>query len=195
MKASVRDLGIFFQVSMVLVSMVLMSTLAGCGVADRVGNRFGDTWAGDIFGNQERVRVTIDSDAEVNPDVDGKPLSVVVRIYQLSERAPFATASPRQLWDDEKAVLGNSLISQREITLLPDQQKVDVAALDPKAQFVGVAAFFRNTASAQWQALFAADELRNDGLLSASEGVRLHLVGDRIEVERGENLLTQSAAP
>lgn len=179
MMASVRGLGIG----------ILVVLLAGCGVADRVGNRFGDTWAGDLFGNQERVRVSVDSDAMVNPDVDGDPLSVVVRIYQLSEQAPFATASPRQLWSDGRSVLGDSLVSQREITLLPDQQKVDVASLDPKTQFVGVAAFFRNTVDDRWHVVFDADELRNDGLLSASEGVRLHLVDDRIEVERGEDLL------
>lgn len=179
MMASVRVLGLG-------LCMVL---LAGCGVADRVGNRFGDTWAGDLFGNQERVRVTIDSDDSVNPDVDGEPLSVVVRIYQLSEQPSFATASPRQLWSEGEDVLGNSLLSQREVTLLPGEQKVDVAALAPNAQFVGVAAFFRNTVSDDWHVVFDAEELRNDGLLSASEGVRLRLVDDRVEVERGHDLL------
>ncbi|WFF43391.1 type VI secretion system lipoprotein TssJ [Salinicola endophyticus] len=177
------------HVSAFLLMGWLVVLLAGCGVADRVGKRFDDTWAGDLFGNSERVRVTIDSDSALNPDVDGEPLSVVVRIYQLTERAPFATASPRQLWANPRGVLGNSLVSQRELTLLPGTRKVDTAALDPSAQFVGVAAFFRNTVSDDWHVIFDANELRNDGLLSASEGVRLHLVDDRIEVDRGHDLL------
>ncbi|WP_110687081.1 type VI secretion system lipoprotein TssJ [Salinicola aestuarinus] len=170
---------------------LLIVALAGCGVADRVGNRVDDTWAGDLLGNKERVRVTVDADASVNPGADGEPLSVVVRVYQLTERTAFTTASPRQLWREGEAVLGNALVSEREITLLPGEDKVDVAALDPTTQFVGVAAFFRNTISGEWQALFAATELRNDGLLSASEGVKLELVEDRIVVERGQNLLEQ----
>ncbi|WP_110657979.1 type VI secretion system lipoprotein TssJ [Salinicola halimionae] len=179
MMASVRILGMG----------LLVALLAGCGVADRVGNRLGDTWAGDLLGNQERVRVTIDSDESVNPDADGKPLSVVVRIYQLTEQSSFATASPRQLWSDGESILGNSLLAQREVTLLPGEEKVDTATLKPSAQYVGVAAFFRNTVSDDWHVIFDAEELRNDGLLSASEGVKLHLVGDRVEVVRGHDLL------
>ena len=179
MRASIRNWGM----------LLLLLSVTGCGVADRVGNRFEGTWAGDLFGNRERVRVTVDAAAMVNPDVDGDPLSVVIRIYQLSERAPFATASPRALWGDGKSVLGSSLISQREITVLPSEEKVDTSALDPKAQFIGVAAFYRNTVDGRWHVLFDADELRRDGLLSASEGIRLHLVDDRIEIERGHDLL------
>ncbi|MCK0714554.1 type VI secretion system lipoprotein TssJ [Chromohalobacter sarecensis] len=168
-----------------------MISIAGCGVADRVGNRFEGTWAGDLFGNEERVRVTVDADEMVNPDVDHDPLSVVVRIYQLSEQASFAMASPRALWSDGKRMLGSSLISRREITLMPNQQKVDTSGLDPKTQFIGVAAFYRNAVDDRWHVIFDADELRRDGLLSASEGIRLHLVDSRIEIERGQNLLDE----
>ncbi|MBZ9556816.1 MULTISPECIES: type VI secretion system lipoprotein TssJ [unclassified Modicisalibacter] len=165
--------------------------LSGCGVADRVGSRFDDTWAGDLFANPERVQVAVEAGDSVNPDVDGDPLSVVVRIYQLTERPPFATASPRQLWRDDEAALGDSLLSRRELTVLPGERAVDTAALAPRAQFVGVAAFFRNTVSGAWHVLFDAEALREGGWLGASDGVRLRLVGDRIEVERGENLLSE----
>lgn len=179
MKVFIRSLGV----------CSLLLALVGCGVADRVGNRFEDTWAGELVGNEERVRVVINADESLNPGADGKPLSVVLRIYQLSERGPFATASPRQLWNDAEGVLGRGLISQREVTLLPGQLKVDLAALDPAAQYVGVAAFFRNTFNNDWQAVFSADQLRTDGLLGASEGVYLHLVEDRMEVTRGQTFL------
>lgn len=170
-------------------SFLIAVLLAGCGVADRVGNRFDGSWAGDLFGNQERVRVAVEGSDELNPDVAGEPLSVVLRIYQLSERPPFVMTSPRQLWQNTEEVLGSSLVSQRELIVLPGEQRVDVAMLDPQTQYVGVAAFFRNVVNDEWQVLFDAETLRRDGLLSASEGVRLRLVEDRIEVERGSNLL------
>ncbi|SEF73317.1 type VI secretion system protein VasD [Marinobacterium lutimaris] len=170
---------------------LLVATLLGCGVADRVGNRFSDSWVGELVGNEERVRVTVNSDEWLNPGASGEPLSVVVRIYQLSESGAFVSASPRQLWSGADLVLGHGLISEREITVLPGEQKVDVSALALQTQYVGVAAFFRNTGYyGDWHVVFDADELRKDGLLGASEGVRLHLAGDRIEVERGDNLLS-----
>lgn len=179
MTSLVRNLGI--------ICLLLM--LSGCGIADRVGNRFEDTWAGDLFANPERVRVTVMADESVNPNVDGDPLSVVVRIYQLNERSPFAIVSPRQLWRDDEAALGDSLLSRRELTVLPGEQEIDTAALAPRAHFVGIAAFFRNTVSDAWHVLFDAEMLREGGWLGASDGVRLRLVDDRIEVERGEDLL------
>jgi len=169
----------------------LIFALLGCGVADRVGNRFEDTWAGELVGNKEQVRVTINADESLNPDVDGKSLSVVLRIYQLSEIGAFVTANPRQLWNDADRVLGKGLISKREITVLPGQFKVDVAALDPAVQFVGVAAFFRNTLNDDWQVVFDADELRDDGLLGESEGVHLYLVEDHLKVRRGLTFLAR----
>lgn len=179
----IRGLGIFF----------LVAALGGCGVADRIGGHMKDTWAGELFSNQEIVRVSLDADEQVNPNVDGRPLSVVVRIYQLTEAEPFRTMSPRLLWSDGDTFLGKELLSQREVTVLPGQQDVvDVSALNPQTQFVGVAAFFRNSVDTQWQVLFDADELRNDGLLSSAEGVHLRLSGNQIVVERGNNLIDSS---
>ncbi|WP_090133340.1 type VI secretion system lipoprotein TssJ [Kushneria avicenniae] len=175
-----------------LVLMLCMVFLVGgCGVADRVGNRMSDSWAGDLFGNQERVRVVIASDASLNPDTQGEPLSVVVRLYQLGELPPFATAAPDQLWDNPDDVLGEALLSQRELTVLPGDEKIDVAALDEKTRYVGIAAFFRHTQRNVWHVALDADELRRDGLLSASEGIRVRLVDDRIELERGDDLINR----
>jgi len=179
MKGFVRSLGV--------CSLVVL--LLGCGVADRVGNRFGDTWAGELVGNEDRVRVTILADDSLNPDIDGEPLSVVLRIYQLTEIGTFAISSPHNLWTDADQVLGKALVSQREVTLLPGEFKIDVAALDPGAQFVGVAAFFRNSFRDDWKVVFDADELRRDGLLGASEGVHLYLVDDQLKVGRGDTFL------
>ncbi|MCM2130794.1 type VI secretion system lipoprotein TssJ [Larsenimonas sp. GH3-8] len=165
--------------------------VGGCGVADRVGNRMSNSWAGDLFGNQERVRVVITSDASLNPDVQGEPLSVVVRLYQLGELPPFATAAPDRLWDDAEGVLGDSLISQRELTLLPGAERIDVAPLDERTRYVGIAAFFRHTGGNAWHVALNANELRRDGLISASEGIRVKLAGDRMELERGDDLINR----
>ncbi|SPJ33578.1 hypothetical protein KSP9073_01587 [Kushneria phyllosphaerae] len=135
--------------------------------------------------------MVIDSDTSLNPDAQGEPLSVVVRLYQLEALPPFATAAPDQLWRDADDALGSALISQRELTLLPNDEKIDVAALDQKTRYVGIAAFFRHTEQNVWHVALDADELRRDGLLSASDGIRIRLVNDRIELERGDDLINR----
>lgn len=173
--------------------VILAAALSGCGVADRIGGHMEDTWAGELFSNQEIVRVSASADDALNPNIDGRPLSVVVRIYQLTEEEPFRSISSSLLWSDGDEILGRELLSQREVTILPGQKNViDVSALNPRAQYVGVAAFFRDNVDSNWHVLFDADDLRHDGLLSASEGVHLRLQSNQIVVERGENLLNSS---
>ena len=55
----------------------------------------------------------------LNPNAQGDPSPVFLRIYQLSERAAFDDADFWALADDDQAVLGSSLLSRDEIEICP----------------------------------------------------------------------------
>ncbi|WP_084004477.1 type VI secretion system lipoprotein TssJ [Terasakiispira papahanaumokuakeensis] len=170
-------------------------SLVGCGVASRMGQQVDGSWAGDmLFSDSPQMNVAIEADEAVNPDPMGQPLSVVLRIYQLRELQGFAQASMDQLWSDDEQVLADGMVSRREVTVLPDESVEDSAKLSPQAQYVGVAAFFRNPAGGSWRVAFDADAIRDDGILWSSDGVRLRLEGDRIEVVEGADLQVTSGA-
>ena len=102
-----------------LIAAALLLTLAGCGVTDRIGKRMEDSWAADMLADSEKVILTSDGGNQLNPDAEGKPLSVVMRVYQLTDLERFAATDAETLWDTPQKALGNTLVEAREITLLP----------------------------------------------------------------------------
>ncbi|WP_414501993.1 type VI secretion system lipoprotein TssJ [Zymobacter sp. IVIA_5232.4 C2] len=179
-----------------LKGLILLSIfgLAGCGVGSRVGDQM-DGGLGDMLFSRDKVTtVQLKGDENLNPDPSGKPLSVVVRIYQLNAVDAFRNADMAALWSDSKGVLGESLLSERTVTVVPKGTAKDSSKLSPDAQFIGVAAFFRNSTGAAWHVAFSAQALRKDGILFSSDGVQLTLKDNRINIERGTDVLAASAA-
>lgn len=177
-----------------IVLLSCLGGLAGCGVGSRVGDHM-DGGLGDLlFTRDKQLNVQLKGDDKLNPDQAGQPLSVEIRIYQLNAINTFRNADMSALWADGKKVLGDTLLSERTVTLVPNGTLTDSSKLSAEAQYIGVAAFFRSSAGATWHVAMSAQDLRKDGILFSSEGVQLTLKGNRIEVVRGKDVLVPTAA-
>jgi type VI secretion system protein VasD len=173
-----------------LTAVAMMTALSACGVTDRVGKRVDNTWAGDmLFEDNEKVILTSDGGNQLNPDASGKPLSVVLRVYQLTSLERFASVDADSLWDDPQKALGNTLIENREITLLPGMGQVDKWPLNKAAGYVGVAAFFRSDENSRWKVAFDANSLRKDGIWFSSDGLRVLVDNNTVSAVSGVDVL------
>lgn len=56
---------------------------------------------------------------ELNPNAEGRPSPVFLRIYQLTEKTAFTSAAYDDLADRDTEVLGTSLITRDELELCP----------------------------------------------------------------------------
>ncbi|MDR3409653.1 MAG: type VI secretion system lipoprotein TssJ [Formivibrio sp.] len=113
-----------------------------------------------------KVQVVAQADARINRDEQGRPLSVLVRMYQLKSSEAFGKltfdviASGR----DEGELLGKDLIARSEMTLVPGG-RVDLQdVLQESTQYVGVVAFLRRPDPNYWRVLVDAREVRRHGL-------------------------------
>jgi type VI secretion system protein VasD len=175
-----------------LTAAAVMMALTACGVTDRVGKRVDDTWAGDmLFDDNEKVILTSDGGNQLNPDASGKPLSVVLRVYQLTSLERFASVDADSLWDDPQKALGNTLLENREITLLPGMGQVDKWPLNKAAGYVGVAAFFRTDENSRWKVAFDANSLRKDGIWFSSNGLRVLVDNNTVSAVSGVDVLNK----
>lgn len=174
-----------------MLSTAIGLGMIGCGVTERLGKRVDGTWAGDVlFRSEDKLVITTDAGNGLNPDASGTPLSVVVRVYQLRSLDRFATADADSLWASPRQALGNTLVDSQELVMLPGFGQVNRWPLSPAASFVGVAAFFRDTApDSHWKAAFPADAWRKDGIWFSTKGSRL-LIDDRqiLAVDGGDLL-------
>jgi type VI secretion system protein VasD len=175
-----------------LTALAMIAVLSACGVTDRVGKRVDNTWAGDmLFEDNEKVILTSDGGNQLNPDASGKPLSVVLRVYQLTSLERFASVDADSLWDDPQKALGNTLIENREITLLPGMGQVDKWPLNKAAGYVGVAAFFRTDENSRWKVAFDANSLRKDGIWFSSDGLRVLVDNNTVSAVSGVDVLNK----
>ena len=60
---------------------------------------------------------------EINPDANGRPSPLVVRIYELKSISAFNDADFFKLYDEEVATLGGDLLSREEFELTPGESK------------------------------------------------------------------------
>ncbi|MBP1127109.1 MULTISPECIES: type VI secretion system lipoprotein TssJ [Pseudomonas] len=181
-----------------VAALVMTAMLSGCGVTERIGKRADDTWMGDMFyGDNEKVILNTYAGNQLNLDADGKPLSVVLHVYQLSALERFAAVSADDLSATPKQALGNTLIDEREIVLLPGMGQTDTWPLNKATRYVGVAGFFRSDEDSQWKIAFDANSLRKDGIWFSSDGVRVLADFYTVQAVGGVDVLNtpKTAAP
>lgn len=102
---------------------------------------------------QARARLTLAATADTNPNAQGRPSPVVVRVYQLKTDTAFAGAEFFALFDDEKKVLGPELIDRAEYVLAPNERRTLEMDVSADARYVGVLAAYRDIQNAQWRTL------------------------------------------
>lgn len=93
---------------------------------------------------------------DVNPDIEGHPAPIVVRVYELKEAGAFNGADYFRLIDKEQEALGPTLVSREEYELQPGESRTWELKIPPEAHFVGAAAGFRDLPNSRWKALSPA---------------------------------------
>jgi type VI secretion system protein VasD len=121
----------------------------------------------------ERVptRISLTAGKDVNPDINGRPSPVVVRIFQLHGDAEFLGADFFSLYTKEKESLGASLIASQEFELRPGEHLDTKVPLAKDARYVGAIAAYRDLSTAQWRVL----RTRPSHSLFVSENVVVNL--------------------
>lgn len=114
----------------------------------------------------EEYAIRATADAFVNRDAGGKPLSVVVRLYQLRgnegfSRLGFDAVAQGQ---GEAELFPGEWLATNEVVLIPGRTLAFTDKLLPEAQYIGGVALFRSPDAHGWRFLVDARAARNEGL-------------------------------
>lgn len=132
--------------------LLAMAALAGCGVGQSVreGAVEAAKWA--FTTRVETMNIDLVARAALNADGAGQPLSTVVRIYQLKSPQAFESLSYAQLLGEDLDSLGSDLLATHDVVLRPAAAASVSEPMKPDADYVGVAALFRDTGkNAVWK--------------------------------------------
>lgn len=128
------------------------------------------------------IDVAINADSGINPNDEGKPSPIVVRVYELKGLKAFNNAEYFALMDDETKTLGAELVASHEYELTPGQEQKFDREISSEATHLGVVAGFRNIQSARWRdSIELKQEKKNAfAILVTSQAVRIQKLRGRV---------------
>lgn len=98
-----------------------------------------------------QVKLNLSSTENLNMKNAKEPLPVVVRIYQLTDPKLFENATFNELWKNDLAVLGNTLLRKDSLTLDPaSRQKVRFDRHE-QTRYVALMAAFNSQPNNSWR--------------------------------------------
>jgi len=101
------------------------------------------------------LSIDLTASATINPNANGRPSPLVVRLYELKARAQFETADFLSLYDKDQSVLGGDIVAREEFVFRPGESKSIRKALASETRFIGVVAAFRELERARWRDVVA----------------------------------------
>jgi type VI secretion system protein VasD len=113
------------------------------------------------------VSLTLTASPGVNPNAEGQPRPVRVRVLQLANGAAFAQADFFALDQDLAGTLGDDLKGVDELVLAPGAREIWQKKLDDETRVIGVMAAYQAIDAAQWRAW--KEVPRNETILLTAE--------------------------
>ena len=122
------------------------AVLSGCGVVSTL-NRPTETPTAI-----PPAVIEIMAERSLNPDVDGMPKPVLLRIYELRTPVSFERASFFDLLDKDENQLGGDLVRREEILIAPGERRIIERKGNPDVRVFGFFAGYRDLERSTWRA-------------------------------------------
>lgn len=110
---------------------------------------------------------------KVNPDVNGRPSPIVVRLYELKNLGKFEEADFYKLFEEYESFLGSDLLASEQFHLRPGDTKTIKYAVAPETKYLAVTAAYRDLNQAVW---------RGSIRIKTAKTTRLEIILDRLGV-------------
>lgn len=98
-----------------------------------------------------KLDLELSASDQLNPDRDGRPSPVVVRLFELRHPAAFENADFFSLYERAKESLGADLAASEELELRPGETRTLKLRAAEGSRYVGLLAAYRNLPDSQWR--------------------------------------------
>lgn len=96
-------------------------------------------------------KITLVGADDLNPDINGRPSPVQVKVLHLSARTTFDNLSFDELFFNAKTLLSDELLLEQNYTLQPKEKIKEKHPVDKGTRFVAVLAAYRDIDRARWR--------------------------------------------
>ncbi|WP_432443542.1 type VI secretion system lipoprotein TssJ [Pseudomonas batumici] len=155
-----------------LASVLVFILLAGCSALSP-------------YSSETKLNLKLSASDQLNPDLNGRPSPVVLRLLELKHPVAFQNADFFSLYDRAKDILSQDLVASEEIELRPGETLDLKLTVNGESRFVAVLAAYRDLPGTQWRYVIPVDaqqltkidlNLDKDGIQNAAD--KLAKAGD-----------------
>ena len=138
-----------------------------------------------------RLTWRIHASPSLNVTEQGQSLALLTRLYRLRSPDAFLQAAPDTFGDPtkEKEVLGDDLVSVREVQLIPGKPYDTTEKVPRDVRYVGIVGLFRAPATNRWRYAFSTASAERSGLTLGAHACAISVqagepIGQPIKVVR-----------
>ncbi|RZI76569.1 MAG: type VI secretion system lipoprotein TssJ [Pseudomonas sp.] len=144
-----------------LTALIALLMLAGCSTLSP-------------YSHLTKLNLRLMASDQLNPDLNGRPSPVVVRLYELEHAVAFENADFFSLYERAKESLAPDLVATEELELRPGETVELKLSVHKGSRYVGVVAAYRDLSQASWRStLYLAPQAATDVDLTLDEnGIR-----------------------
>ncbi|TMX43736.1 type VI secretion system lipoprotein TssJ [Vibrio rotiferianus] len=128
----------------IFLILFLSIVIAGCSAANFVVKPYSN--------------LEVKSAHNINPDSNGRPSPVVFYVFELTSDTIFSNQDFFSLYENPEKVLGPDLVNKFEFSLTPDSLENYQASMNPKTEFIGLVAAFRDIENSNWRQVIQVDK-------------------------------------
>lgn len=98
-----------------------------------------------------KLDLELSASERLNPDLDGRPSPIVLRLLELKTPVAFENADFFALYERAKETLAPDLVASEELELRPGEKRELKLATKDGSRYVGVLAAYRDLPESQWR--------------------------------------------
>ncbi|MEH3021678.1 MAG: type VI secretion system lipoprotein TssJ [Pseudomonas oryzihabitans] len=117
--------------------------------------------------------LTLNGNEDLNPDLNGRPSPLVVRLVELKNPVGFENTDFFPLYENARQALAPDWVAEEEIELRPGESRELKLRVQDASRYVGIYGAYRNLGGSQWRQVI---QLKPNALAK----VRLQLAADGI---------------
>ncbi len=112
---------------------------------------------------------------QANPDLNGRPSPIVIRIYELKSLGKFEEGDFYKLFENYDAHLGPELIESEQFHLKPGDVNIIKRTLSAETRYIAVSAAFRDINHAIWKGTIQLTDEKTTDLLIFIEKLNISI--------------------
>ncbi len=119
------------------------------------------------YSDMTKLDLTLNGSEQLNPDLNGRPSPIVLRLIELKHPVSFETADFFSLYQRPKEILSPDMVVLEELELRPGERREMKLSVQPGSRYVGVLAAYRDLPESNWRVVIPLQEKqRNSSVLT-----------------------------